>query len=81
MGGVPRGVRSALADVCPRPAGAFDLRQHRAMPGAAAGQCRPAAKRRNAALAAQRLLDVAGDELHSVDDRTVRVDLLRSVPA
>src|ERR1700730_3660812 len=44
-------------------------------------KCRPAGERRNSSVAAQRFLDAAGARLHAVDDRAVRMDLLRSLSA
>src|SRR5262249_53322213 len=52
-----------------------------AVPGATGGERRIAGERRDAALAAQPVLDAAGDELHAVDDRAIRVDVLRGVQA
>src|SRR5271154_812747 len=81
MGGFPRDLRRHFADAHSRSADAIDFRQHRAVSGAVVGQCGIAVERRNTALAPERFLDVAGDELHTMDDRAVRVDVLRSLSA
>src|ERR1700730_4615000 len=42
-------------------------------------QCGITCKRGHSAMAAQCFLDAAGPQLHAVDDRSVRVDVLRSL--
>src|SRR4029077_12653319 len=55
--------------------------RHRAMLRAVAGQRGTADQRGDSTLAAKRVLDAAGGELHDVDGWAVPLDILRSVPA
>src|SRR5208282_6330263 len=75
---IPRLLRG---DGAPSGAGnkALLVRGRGAMPRAAVGKRGVADQCRDTALAAERVLDAAGSELHDVDGRAVAVDVLRGV--
>src|SRR5258708_15241489 len=79
LAGSDRHLRAGVDRFCRTSRYGFHLRKPRAVYRPTAGECRAAAQRRYAALAAQHFLDAAGDVMHALEDRAVSVDVLRSL--
>src|SRR5207245_11791474 len=71
----------SLALTTPRLANTGHVRKRGAVHRAAVCQCRASSERRNPLLAAEFLLDADRPELHSMDDRSISMDLLRCFPS